>query len=415
MGWFDWLLGGPGPLDEEAFAKAAIRAFAKAGTGSDFVHEVDGQRLHFTVQGQQMTISLTNLRLDFNRLSRAERRQFLPQFVRSLTGHAISPPAGYAEAKASLLPIVRSALEDVQLKLAATGTKWDEIPDVMAARPLAADLVVGLALDTERTMMRISDAQLRDWGVDFDQALADAIDNLRDRTVDRWVSVFPGVFMAAWSDSYDGSRLLLTDVVHRLAVAGDPVAMVPAREVVLVTGDRNENGLAALLQIARKAFTEEPRPISSSLIRLAGKTWESYEPPAAVQPAYANFRRQVLAHEYQQQKQVLDALHEREGAAIFVASVMEMQLAADPHPVSLCIWSKGVDSLLPETDYVALHDADDQSAKTAIVPFAVAREIVGDLMAPVDLALRRYRVRHYPSPEQLAELAAHALQLRDSD
>ena len=54
-----------------------------------------------------------------------------------------------------------------------------------------------------------------------------------------------GVYLSAAGDSYDGSRLLLTDLIRQFHVKGDPIAMIPNRDNLIVAGSDDVEGLNA--------------------------------------------------------------------------------------------------------------------------------------------------------------------------
>jgi hypothetical protein len=67
------------------------------------------------------------------------------------------------------------------------------------------------------------------------------------------------------------------------------------------------------------------------------------------------------------------------------------------------VWTEGVLTLLPQADVVIFVRADSSVAGS--VPWERVREVAGDLMEPLDMYPKRFRVERFPSPEQLAALA----------
>ena len=130
-----------------------------------------------------------------------------------------------------------------------------------------------------------------------------------------------GVYLSATGDSYDASRLLLTDIIRQFKVKGDPIAMIPNRENLVVVGSEDAEGLAGMLKMAAEAL-EQPRPISGIALRLDGDEWTPWLPDVS-HPLYKDFQRlhlQSLGQDYAQQKDLLDKLHEKNGEDIFVAT-----------------------------------------------------------------------------------------------
>ncbi|NHZ94439.1 hypothetical protein [Massilia sp. CCM 8734] len=93
-------------------------------------------------------------------------------------------------------------------------------------------------------------ATLMEWGVSVEDGLAAASDNLRGRSVTNFDEVVPGVFLSAWNDSYDSSRLLFPDIVHRLNLGAEPVMMMPTRSRLIATSAHKLAGMLAMVEPA---------------------------------------------------------------------------------------------------------------------------------------------------------------------
>ena len=72
---------------------------------------------------------------------------------------------------------------------------------------------------------------------------------------------------------------------------------------------------------------------------------------------------------------------------------------------SYCVWSDDVETLLAETNMVLFFRGDDTPDGGDIAAggdWDHVRQIVGDLMEPLDMYPVRYRVVGFPTDEQLA-------------
>ena len=88
--------------------------------------------------------------------------------------------------------------------------------------------------------------------------------------------------------------------------------------------------------------------------------------------------------------------------APFVASFSAIQREEDDQVFSYCVWGDGVDSLLPRTQLVMLATKDHE---TRCGEWEHVASVVGDLMEADDSYYpTRYRVRSFPSQEQLEEI-----------
>jgi len=110
-----------------------------------------------------------------------------------------------------------------------------------------------------------------------------------------------------------------------------------------------------------------------------------------------------LANDYGDQTESLKAINKKTGEDVFVASLVAIM---GEDPCSLCTWTEGVDTLLPRTDYIFLCRPEAEEAKDGVrmATWEQVRSVVGDLMTKVDMYPERYRVKSFPSKEQLAVL-----------
>jgi hypothetical protein len=105
------------------------------------------------------------------------------------------------------------------------------------------------------------------------------------------------------------------------------------------------------------------------------------------------------------QKGQLDKLYVQKGKDLFVASY-KLNMAKDGEYSSFSVWSKGVPSLLPETDTVFFFDPSlpkDQQV-VARAPWATATSVAGDFMLDTNMFPTRFYVSKFPNAEQLKSL-----------
>ena len=113
-----------------------------------------------------------------------------------------------------------------------------------------------------------------------------------------------------------------------------------------------------MLDFAAKAI-EDPRPMLYMPLRLDGDNWVDWMPPKS-HPLFDRFQLLELQYygpEYDDQKPLLDELHEIALTDVFTASYSAIQ-KEDGSVMSYCTWSKGLDTLLPKTTMVMFYDDD---------------------------------------------------------
>ena len=216
-----------------------------------------------------------------------------------------------------------------------------------------------------------------------------------------------GVYVSAWHDNHDASRLVLIDLIRSLEVKGDHVAMVPHRDVLVVTGSEDVDGLAKMAELA-EAATSDTRFMTAISVRLQWDEWVPFRLPVghSLHSRFEYLRYQSITRDYEEQQTLLDQLHERNDEDVFVASYTTTQNQDTGKVSSYCVWSKDVLTLLPEADRVHLFD-DSMSGDDKIVAIATwdrVLEIAGGLMQRQDMCPPRYLADAFPSSEELAEL-----------
>ncbi|WP_353192177.1 hypothetical protein [Pandoraea pnomenusa] len=366
-----------------------MSALREAGDTRAWTHEPERSRLSLTGQAEGAIpgiINLSNMHREYVDTAPDERQTCLRNQAAGLMSSSV--PSSLAEAQPGLRPVIRSSTERGVIKLQAFGA--DSLVE-LAYRPLCENLEIGLAYDGEFNLLRLDSATLEQWGITFDEALDIAIDNLRLVSSQPWLPLQNGVFVSQFNDYYDASRLLLPDVLYRQPIAGAPVVMAPNRTALLLTGDRNEAGLKTLLAAAEGAL-DQARALPPLMLRWSGTAWEKFTPEALAGKLH-QLRLRELAGDYHDQKTLIDEIHDQENVDIFVAqhTVLESE---DGQQRSICVWSEGVHSLLPDTDYVALFRHETQ--QTACVPRSVLHEQLGDFLKPTDYLPIRHEVTAFP-------------------
>jgi hypothetical protein len=229
---------------------------------------------------------------------------------------------------------------------------------------------------------------------------------LKNATQRKLKTVRYGLYVADWQDNYDASRILLKDFIRSHEVHGEPVIAIPNRDTLILTGSQDEAGLKALVGLTSKAL-EGPRPMFGPPLVLSEGTLLPLLPEPGG-PAYWELKTlclECLGTNYNSQKDLINALHEKEGTDIFVASFSSMENKEKGALRSYSSWAAGVDTLLPRTDAIAFcQGKPGQKPDITLTSWSSAERIVGNLLRPVDLFPPRFRVTEFPSSQQIADL-----------
>jgi hypothetical protein len=399
----DRLFGSP---TRDSFARLVISGLRRAG---------EARKIHFDRElfclrpdGDDVAVmNLSNLYGEFCAAAKATRPKLLKTIVRNWFADRRPVPEAFEDVHPDLLPAVRSR---AYFEFAALQVNLDEeykSPDC-PQQVLADHLSIGLVYDLPDSMRAVVRQDLENWDVTFYEALEAACANLRQKEDPVFISPHEGVYLSATGDNYDASRMILTDMLHQFDVKGDLVAMVPNRDTFIVTGSRNLPGLKIMVARARQAATE-PRPISTFAFQLADDEWREWAPPDdhPLHHDFAILRLQSLGQQYGEQKELLDARYHKNEQDVFVATFSGAENAQTGHVTSYCVWSDGIDSLLPKTDRVYFFRPDSQQGKIiAVSDWDAVSRIAGPLMELQDMYPARYRVRSFPSEAQLRQLAS---------
>ena len=405
MGWLDFLFG---PPSRDKFAQLVMAELRKVGSKSAMRYDPE----QFLIErGGDGFINLANLYHEYCQASRGERSKVLERFIRGCLGTTgFELPEEFSDVHPDLLPVVRSRfyLESVALQSRARGGTGVAVPQ----QPIGDHLALSLVYDLPQAMRSIIQEDLDKWEVSLYEAIEAARSNLEQMGNVAFASLQSEggerVYVSATNDNYDASRLVMLDLVRKMPVRGDYVAMVPNRDTLVLTGSEDESGLAVMCKIAEESF-QKPRPISTVALRLVGDEWESWLPEAG-SPAHAKLhelRMRTIGMEYNDQKELLDQIHQHTGENLVVASFCAVQHKDSGRVSSYSVWSEGVDTLLPQTDDLILLRPDAAADKIDVVAagsFERVREVAGDLMEPQGTYPERFRVLDFPTQQQIAAI-----------
>jgi len=106
----------------------------------------------------------------------------------------------------------------------------------------------------------------------------------------------------------------------------------------------------------------------------------------------------------------LEAQHAKNGKDVFVASVILTEEAGTGRYLSMATWTKGVETLLPRVNRIFFVDMDEPESQRDVrsVAWDDAVRVFRSLMTPVGLYPELWRVREFPTPEQLRALPSIA-------
>jgi hypothetical protein len=391
--------------ERQAFAEKMTAALRKAGWTGPLELDEEGFRL---VRSETSYLNLHNAYADWKRAPLLRRRDVIKRYATSFASSP-EPPERVEEARPNLMPRVRDLewLKVMELELADLR---DGRGPAVTYVPLNDELVVELVYDWPTTTASLGQEQFDAWGMSIEEALRTARANLRERTPGTFAELEPGVFGAHWLDAYDASRLLLAELISRLPLDGDPVALLPSRDLLLLAGSADVAGLGRIAELAEPLLSEQ-RSITGRAFAWRDGGWTPFLPDED-HPHHGRFQRLVQitrARHYADQKAALDERHQRAGEDLYVASLLLLRTETSDALTSWCSWGRGVRALLPRADLVVfgIPGESEEEYRHWRVPWDEAVALVGDRMEPQGLVPERWLVgaESFPGEEQLAPFA----------
>lgn len=395
MGLWDWLTGRVTP---EKFAAMMIDAMRQAGLEEPVKYDEEGFAL--TIPPDRK-IHLGNAYEEYQAAPRDVRHHVVEHYA---YGVFISPedltPETFDEAAPNLRPVVRGRMypEYMRMQAEIDGDPYVDVPH----RVVGEHFVEMLAYDMPNRILYLPTNQFEEWGVSVEEAFEAAHENIR--AIGGAFEGSPGhIYVGAWDDSYAASRVLVPEMILKLHVQGRPVVALPNREFLIVTGSSDH---AAMQQMGRMIAEaeREPRFESSVVLSLEDDGWRPFLPPRSSDAYEILHRHQVasLWRDYDEQKRLLDDLHDRRGVDIHVATFAAHEDRVSHELTTVAVWSEGVEALLPRAENVGFTaGAPEDPSVLGSAPSERVVEVAGDLMEPTDDWPERRRVRKFPTREQL--------------
>lgn len=276
MGLMDLFAGKP----EDRFVRALQDEFRRALPQLPMRYEPEIFTLQLGDGRHPERVALAKPYEDWLAARGSARAQFAYDFVRGLLLKDDSQTP-FAEAKARLIPVVRNrtfVIHQLGGKDAGEAVEW---------RPLPEPLCLLLAVDSALNLTYVTRRQLQNWGVDFDTALAAAMENLHSVSPPSFERQPGGFYVSSYGDYLDASRLLLPEIFAELDLAGDPVAIVANTTGLLVCGSNDDAALKAMAAFVAAGNTGEAAPISGAPLALQQGEWRTMPVDPARHPDLA--------------------------------------------------------------------------------------------------------------------------------
>lgn len=197
------------------------------------------------------------------------RDDLIDRFVRSFAEAA----KGLERSPEAIIPVVkdRAWLVEVETSMRQMGREGQD----KVYEHLNDDLVVVYAIDTPSNIAYLSPEELARLGVERDALRAVAVRNLRGLLPGIEVQRGEKLNMITADGNYEASLLLFSDLWERERekLRGEPVAAVPARDLLLFADSADADAVAQLRQLATKMREEAAYSLTDRLFVLREGQW----------------------------------------------------------------------------------------------------------------------------------------------
>ena len=395
------LFGSP----QDQFAKALMAEFLLAEDKQNLQYD---KATFCLTNSNDEKMNLGDLYQQHCQLPPEQRPAHLKELVHVFMLANTEVPSSFEEARPNLRPKVwfRRTMANMRLQLRLNGK--NEIKGEYGLNtptyPLGEHLLTTVVYEQPPALRSLSPADFEKWGVTYYEAMEAACENLNRASIG-YSQIRNSLHAFRTADCYDTSRILLKEQISSLDVLGEHVAMVPNRNALFVTGSEDDDGLKMMLKLAEEIQKESELkgqhwPTPPILLRLVDGEWEDWMLPSTHElfTRFGQLRDGFFGNLYAGQKELLDAIHEKEGGP-FVAAYSGAQKKPTDPILSFCVWSQDVDSLLPKTQVIVLAGPEGTAA---IGEWDRVTDIVGDLLVADDSYYPvLYRANEFPTQEQL--------------
>jgi hypothetical protein len=201
-------------------------------------------------------------------------------------------PLPIAATADALLPLLEPACRNWQLKVQRQLKHEVELGAVR--RRFNAELNIALVLDAPEALRLVSPYDVKAIGLGEAHLMDRAFQNLHARSTQAFIEVKPGLYLSPYDDSYDAARLVLPRLLEGLKLVGDPVAFIPNRSTLIITGSNDAEGLLGAVELVASALKKSTERVSTMALKRTDFGWESWLPPST-NPARAALEQ--LVHE----------------------------------------------------------------------------------------------------------------------
>ncbi len=140
-------------------------------------------------------------------------------------------------------------------------------------------LIIVYAEDTKSNIRYLTHDDLKTLSINPDSLKKIAAGNLEKLLTSIKIKGGKGVYMLMAGGDYEASIILLDNVFTKesLPVNGNFVIAIPNRDMLLITGSNDKDGISKIHELAQKSYSTGSYQVSDYLYKWNGKAFEKYE------------------------------------------------------------------------------------------------------------------------------------------
>ena len=259
------------------FTREYADAFRKASAGTK-VEIIKDLELKITPDGgNDFTMFLDNA-YDNYKSDPSSREDVIERYV--IAGlETISGPQKEAELdRTRIVPVIKDHawLEDTRKALLSRGAK--SLPENVYEE-YNSDLIILYAEDSPKNIRYFKPEDLEKAHINRTELRSLACDNLKRLLPKIERQGGNGLFMVTAGGDYEASLLLFDSIWQdfQKEVRGDVIAAIPTRDLLLVTGSQDQQGIERLRQMVKKASTEGSYRLTTNLFVYRNGKFEVFD------------------------------------------------------------------------------------------------------------------------------------------
>ncbi len=176
-----------------------------------------------------------------------------------------------------IVPIIKpiSYLEDIK----DIAKKMGAVKDIEGVyEKYNNQLIIVYAEDTKSSIRYLTQDDIKSLSINIDSLRSIAINNLDKLLTNIQAKGENGVYMLTAGGDYEASIILLNNVLTKesFPVNGDFVIAIPTRDILLITGSNDPDGISKIRDASKKTFETGSYQVSAYLYKWNGKIFEKY-------------------------------------------------------------------------------------------------------------------------------------------